>query len=339
MAVKEISGTKTTKISYFNREVYVILWSYSTENDHLKNFMKNKEKSTEKHSLDDIKAQWDYTSYKDRIESFIKNKEKDEDLDLLDYFINSKSKIARDRVNNKSYLNELLELDEKISMVDWDKFEKTNLFSRAALTRYNELKSLNIKEENILIKRIDSSYHLEFYWNTFLKKFKSIKLLEIFSHADDKNGYPDMNGWLSQIINSWPDLFPNYKKKSTQWFWDEEYGLFNTADTFFIGNNKLNFSKNAIIGFYGCKTSFGAKKYSKKFKEIITFGQGFGSVFSQKKNKQMDITDGYTGPVYLQDCASIFNGSPNWDYPGEIFIDGDKISYKKSLKDTGLYPK
>ena len=294
--------------------------------------MKNKEKSTEKYSLDNIKAQWNYTSYKERIESFMKNKEKDEDLDLLDYFINSKSKITRDKVNNKSYLNELLELDEKISMVDWNKFEKTNLFSRAALTRYNELKSLNIKEENILIKRIDSSYHLEFYWNTFLKKFKSIKLLEIFSHADDKNGYPDMNGWLSQITKSWPSLLgTKYPRASTQWFWDEEYDWFS--------NNKLNFSKNAIIGFYGCKTSKGAKKYSKKFKEIITFGQGFGAVFSQKKNLQIDITNNYTGPVYLQDCASKLNYSPNLDYPGKTFINGNEISYKKSLKDTGLYPK
>lgn len=283
-----------------------------------------------------------YQESKNIINLFIKNIKENKDLELLDYFINSKSIITKKTIEINTNLKTLLELDEKISMVDWNKFEKTNLFSRAALTRYNELKSLNIKEKNILIKRIDSSYHLEFYWNTFLKKFKSIKLLEIFSHGKQQNGYPEMNGTFPKM-DAWDSIDNYYTKNTTSWFWDEtEWSKENySGETIcmYDGNNKLNFSKNAIIGFYGCHTSKGAKKYSKKFKEIITFGQGFGAVFSQKKNLQVDIKDNYTGPVYLQDCASKLNYSLNLDYPGEIYINGKESSYKESLEKTGLYPK
>ena len=165
----------------------------------------------------------------------------------------------------------------------WDEFIETDTFSRAAQTMGRDLISSGISLDNIIIRRIDDNASeknsIKSIWNNEWLKYSCIQELHIYSHG--RKGSPEVYCGHNDSIGD-IKVFP-----------------------------KLNWSSDAEAYFYGCHTAREPeKKYEGKgLKEfannqgVVTYGNYYGSSFSEKQNEYVPIdhlTDGQlSDDVYL----------------------------------------
>ncbi|NLB80623.1 MAG: RHS repeat-associated core domain-containing protein, partial [Clostridiaceae bacterium] len=151
--------------------------------------------------------------------------------------------------------------------VDWDIFTKESSFARAAYTKRKLLIEHGIKEDDIIVRRIDSEDDLKAAWKEWLK-YSHVDQLHMYSHGT--SGGPVMaGGGGSQFLLEAPRL--------------------NFGSSLYMG--KINGRSVGIIStpyavFYGCNTANGdfAQNFSNNQK-VGVYAQTYYASFSTNSTR------------------------------------------------------
>ena len=168
----------------------------------------------------------------------------------------------------------------------WDEFDKRSSFARAAHTRKNGLIAIGIPEDEIHMRRIDSSADLESAWADWAK-IAVVEGLDFYSHGSGEG--PEVR--LGTDISLWDRV------AVLNWT--------STMRTLTTNGQEKSYINFTYAAFHGCNTANGefAQSFANR-QGVDTFGSTNFTSFSTNANFFSPITthNPFT-PVYL----SVYN--------------------------------
>jgi len=147
----------------------------------------------------------------------------------------------------------------------WEEFDKRNAYSRAAQTKKDELITMGIPENEIIIQRIDGKEDLAKYWTEW-SKLDTVEGLDFYSHG--------FSGGAEVHLGS-GDFWDNAAKLN----WG------STLRELTINGKKTGYINTPYAFFYGCETAKGtfAQNFANS-QRVVTYAQPGKSNFSHIKD-------------------------------------------------------